>query len=226
MSERVLRVVIADDHFLVREGTRRLLEESGEVETLASVGTAEELIDAVERLNPNAVLTDIRMPPTHHMEGIEAAHRLRVEHPEVGVVVLSQFADEAYAFELLKHGAEGRAYLLKDRVGDLAERLRALREVVAGRSVIDPRIVEALVGRRARVAESGIAQLTPRELDVLREMAQGRSNGGIAEALHLSESAIEKHAGAIFIKLGLAAEPLVHRRVSAVLRFMRDGAPD
>ena len=223
MPDRPLRIVIAEDHYLVREGTRRLLEESGEVETVAAVGTAEDLLDAVARLHPDAVLTDIRMPPGHHMEGIDAAHRIRAEHPGVGVVVLSQFADEAYPFALLQHGAEGRAYLLKDRVGDLEELVRALHEVVAGRSVIDPRVVEALVGRRARMAESCLSELTARELDVLREMAQGRSNGGIADALFLSESAIEKHVSAIFSKLGLTAEPLVHRRVSAVLRFMRDG---
>jgi DNA-binding NarL/FixJ family response regulator len=223
MPDRLLRVAIAEDHYLVREGTRRLLEESGEVTVVAAVGTAEELLDAVARLKPDAVLTDIRMPPGHHMEGIEAAHRIRAEHPGVGVVVLSQYADEAYPFALLEHGAEGRAYLLKDRVGDLVELLQAIREVIAGRSAIDPRVVEALVGRRARAAESRLAELTPRELDVLREMAQGRSNGGIAEALFLSESAIEKHVGAIFGKLGLAAEPLVHRRVAAVLHFVRDG---
>ena len=225
MSDRQarLRVVIAEDHYLVREGTRRLLDESGAVETVAAVGTAVELLDAVERLRPDAVLTDIQMPPSHHMEGIEAAHRLRASHPDLGVAVLSQYADEAYAFALLEHGAQGRAYLLKDRIGELDELVRALREVAAGRSVIDPRVVEALVGRRARVAESGIGALTARELDVLRAMAQGSSNAGIAEALHMSESAIEKHVSAIFAKFGLVTEPLVHRRVLAVLRFVRDG---
>ena len=218
-----LRVVIAEDHYLVREGMRRLLDESGAVETVAAVGTAVELLDAVDRLRPDAVLTDIQMPPSHHMEGIEAAHRLRASHPDLGVAVLSQYADEAYAFALLEHGAQGRAYLLKDRIGELDELVRALREVAAGRSVIDPRVVEALVGRRARVADSGIGALTPRELDVLRAMAQGSSNAGIADALHMSESAIEKHVSAIFAKFGLVTEPLVHRRVLAVLRFVRDG---
>lgn len=219
---RPLRVVLAEDHYLVREGTRRLLEASGEVEVLAAVGTAEELLDAVARLAPDAALTDIRMPPSHHMEGIEAARRIRREHPGVGVVVLSQHVDEAYAFELLKDGASGLAYLLKDRVGDLDELVRALRATIEGRSSIDPAVVEALVARRARAADSPVADLTPRELDVLREMAQGRSNAGIGDALSLSESAIEKHVAAIFGKLGLAAEPQVHRRVSAVVTYLRD----
>jgi DNA-binding NarL/FixJ family response regulator len=215
--------VIAEDHYLVREGTRKLLEASGTVDVIAAVGTATELADAVSRLHPDAVITDIRMPPSHHMEGIEAAHRIRAEHPGVGVVVLSQHADEAYALELLKHGADGLAYLLKDRIGDLTELLRALQETVAGRSVIDSRVVAALVARRTRLSESPVAHLTARELDVLREMAQGKSNSGIADALVLSSSAIEKHVASIFGKLGLAAEPQVHRRVRAVLAYLRTG---
>lgn len=222
MPEPLLRVVLAKDHYLVREGTRRLLEASGEVEVLAAVGTATELLDAVERLRPDAVISDIRMPPGHQMEGIDAAHRIRREHPEVGVVILSQHADEAYAFALLRDGAEGLAYLLKDRVGDLDELLRALRDVVAGRSSIDARVVAALVSRRTRLAESPVADLSPRELNVLRQMAQGKSNAGIGEALFLSASAIEKHVNSIFGKLGLAAEPQVHHRVSAVVTFLRD----
>ena len=217
-----LRIVIAEDNYLVREGTRRLLEDSGEVEVVAAVGSAEELLDAVTRLHPDAVLTDIRMPPGHQLEGIEAAHRIRTTYPKVGVVVLSQHADEAYAFELFKQGTAGLAYLLKERVGDLEDLLRALREVVVGRSVIDPRVVELLVMYRARRSESLVSTLSPRELDVLREMAQGKTNRTIAEALALSESAIEKHVNAIFSKLGLTEEPQVHRRVAAVLTFLRD----
>jgi DNA-binding NarL/FixJ family response regulator len=151
MSEP-LRVVIAEDNYLVREGTRRLLEDSGEVEVVAAVGTPDELLDAVERLLPDAVLTDIRMPPGHDMEGILAAQRIRARHPQVGVVVLSQHADEAYAFQLLKDGTAGLAYLLKERVGDTDELLRAIRETIAGRSVIDPVVVEALLARRGRLA--------------------------------------------------------------------------
>jgi DNA-binding NarL/FixJ family response regulator len=216
-----MRVVIADDHYLVREGVRQLLESSGSIEVLDAVGTAHELLDAVAELHPDAALVDVRMPPGHHMEGIEAARRIRAEHPGVGVVILSQHADEAYAYELLKDGADGRAYLLKDRVGDLAELERALGEVVAGRSLIDPVVVEALVARRARLTSSGLDDLTPRELDVLRAMAEGRSNPGIAAELVLSESAVEKHISSIFLKLGLGAETHVNRRVAAVLAFLR-----
>jgi DNA-binding NarL/FixJ family response regulator len=221
-----LRVVIAEDNYLVREGTRRLLEDSGEVNIVAAVGTADDLLDAVQRLTPDAVITDIRMPPGHHMEGIEAAHAIRATYPSVGVVVLSQHADSIYAFELLKDGASGLAYLLKDRVGELDELLRALREVVLGRSVIDVQIVEGLVLRRARRAASSLEGLTPREREVLRAMASGRTNAGIAETLFLSESAVEKHVNGIFAKLGLSAEHQVHRRVAAVLAFLRaDSSP-
>lgn len=220
-SDPPLRVVVADDHYLVREGVRRLLERSGEVDVVAAVGDAESLLASVAELAPDAVITDIRMPPGHHMEGVEAAHRIRAEHPGVGVVVLSQHADESYAFELLRHGTAGLAYLLKDRVGDLGELLRALGEVAAGRSAIDARVVDALVARRTRRERSGLDDLTPRERDVLREMAQGKSNPGIAAALTLSESAVEKHVSAILAKLGRADEEGVHRRVAAVLAFLQ-----
>jgi DNA-binding NarL/FixJ family response regulator len=178
----------------------------------------------VRRLAPDAVLTDIRMPPGHHMDGIEAAHTIRTEHPGVGVVVLSQHADEAYAFELLKHGTSGLAYLLKDRVGDADVLIHALREVTRRGSVVDPIVVEALVTRRARLADSRVGTLTPRELDVLRAMATGRTNAAIADLLALSQSAVEKHVSAIFAKLGLTEEPAVDRRVAAVLTYLRDSA--
>lgn len=218
MSDR-LRVVIAEDNYLVREGTRRLLEDSGEVDVLAAVGNADELQDAVRRLHPHAVLTDIRMPPGHHMEGIDAAHAIRASHPGVGVAVFSQHTDESYAFALLRDGTAGLAYLLKDRLGDLEDLIRALREVSRGGSVIDPLVVDALVARRTRT-DSPLGALTPRELDVLREMAQGKTNAGIEGALHLSASTVEKHVNSIFGKLGLDNEP-IHRRVSAVLTFLR-----
>jgi DNA-binding NarL/FixJ family response regulator len=230
MSE-ALRIVIADDNYLVREGTRRLLEDSGQVTVLAAVGSAAELLDAVRRSRPDAVLTDIRMPAAGGtgdaaakpaMEGIDAAHAIRAADPDIGVVILSQYADESYAFELFKNGTAGLAYLLKDRVGDLQQLLAALREVTNGGSVIDPQVVDALVSRRARLRESPLARLTPRELDVLREMAQGRGNAGIAAELSLSESSVEKYVNAIFAKLDLASEQLVHRRVAAVLTFLRD----
>jgi len=219
-----LRIVIAEDNYLVREGTRKLLEDSGEVEVLAAVGNADELLDAVGRLRPHAVLTDIRMPPGHDMEGIEAAHRIRALHPDIGVVVLSQHAEEAYAFQLLKNGTSGLAYLLKERVGDLSELLRALRETVEGRSVIDAVVVEALLARRGRLARSPLAELTPRETDVLREMAQGKTNAAIAASLSVSESAVEKYANGIFSKLGLSEEKQMHRRVAAVLAFLRESS--
>lgn len=224
MTER-LRVVIAEDNYLVREGTRRLLEDSGEVAVLAAVGNADELRDAVRRLSPQAVLTDIRMPPGHHMEGIEAAHAIRAEHPHIGVAVLSQHTDESYALALLRNGTTGLAYLLKDRLGDLEDLVRALREVANGGSVIDPVVVEALVSRRTRTTSSPLAVLTTRELDVLREMAQGKTNAGIEQALRLSCSTVEKHVNAIFSKLGLSDEP-VHRRVAAVLAFLRESTTD
>jgi DNA-binding NarL/FixJ family response regulator len=220
-----LRIVIADDSYLVREGLRRLLEDSGKVEVLASVATADELLDAVGRLAPEAVITDIRMPPAHHVEGIEAALRIRDGYPDVGVVVLSQHSDEAYALKLFHAGTAGLAYLLKERVADLEGLLRALREVTVGGSVVDPLIVEALVSRRLRRRQSGLDELTPREFDVLREMAQGKSNAGMARALFLSESAIDKHVTSIFSKLGLGEEPELHKRVRAVLAFLRSGEP-
>jgi DNA-binding NarL/FixJ family response regulator len=217
-----LRTVIAEDHYLVREGTRRLLEDTAEVEVLAAVGSPAELLDAVRRLKPDAVITDIRMPPGHHMEGIEAAHAIRADHPEIGVVVLSQHADPAYALELLKNGAAGLAYLLKERLGDVDELLRALREVVGGGSVIDPTVVEGLVVQHTQEEGSPLADFTPRELDVFREMAHGKTNRGIGGTLFLSESSVEKHVKSIFGKLGLVQETQLHRRVTAVLTFLRD----
>ncbi len=217
-------VVLAEDHYLVREGTRQVLEAAGDVKVLAAVGTAHELLDAVNRLRPNAVLTDIRMPPDHHMEGIQAAHQIRQRHSTVGVVVLSQHADAAYAFALLEHGTAGLAYLLKERVTDRAELIRALRETIAGRSVIDPAVVDALMRRRVRQATSPLRDLTPRELEVLSQMAQGRTNRAIAQQLHLSQSSIEKHVSTIFTKIGLAEEEATNRRVTAVLTYLREEA--
>ncbi|HEV2030184.1 MAG TPA: response regulator transcription factor [Candidatus Dormibacteraeota bacterium] len=220
MSER-LRVIIAEDNYLVREGTRRLLEDSGEVEVLASVSNAEELLQAVDGLRPDAVLTDIRMPPGHRVEGIEAAHAIRKKHPGIGVVVLSQHSDAAYAVQLLKDGTEGLGYLLKTRVGELGELLHALREVAAGRSVVDSGVVERLIDYRSRQAESPLRLLTEREIEVLREMAEGKSNPAIAGSLHLSESSVEKYVNSIFSKLGLSEERLLSRRVAAVLAYLR-----
>jgi DNA-binding NarL/FixJ family response regulator len=226
-----VKIVIADDHYLVREGTRRLLESSGGVDVLAAVENTEALLDAVDRLRPDAVITDIRMPPTNQMEGIEAAHEIRSRHPDVGVVVLSQYVNSLYAFELFRDGTSGLAYLLKDRVGELDELLRALGEVAAGGSVIDPKVVEVLLGRRQQPARSLLETLTAREMEVLSEMAQGESNAAISSSLYISPSAVEKHINAIFAKLMLSPQDgAQHRRVSAVLTFLRNqdlrGSPE
>ena len=176
----VLRIVFAEDNYLVREGTIALLGETGEVEIVATAGSKDELLAAVEEHLPDAVLTDIRMPPTGTDEGIAAAREIRAMHPKIGVVVLSQFADDEYAYELLRDGAEGVGYLLKERVADVEEVARALQEVAKGGSVLDPRVVEALVSAKDRMAHSPLAALTDREREVLSLMAQGRNNAGIA----------------------------------------------
>ena len=220
MAERPLRVIVADDHYLVREGVRQLLELDGEVDVVAGVGTAVELLDAVARQPVDVVLTDIRMPPGHHLEGIEAAHAVRARHPAIGVVVLSAHAEDAYALELFRDGTAGLAYLLKDRVGDRSELLRAVRAVAAGGSVIDPLVVDAMLRRQSRTSGSVVERLTPRERDVLEQMATGRSNPAIGEALYLSVSAVEKNITAIFTKLGLTEERTHHRRVAAVPAFL------
>jgi DNA-binding NarL/FixJ family response regulator len=183
---------------------------------IAKVRLAAHLREQVAELARSRALADIRMPPGHHMEGIEAAHDIRREHPGVGVAVLSQHTDEAYALALLHDGPAGLAYLLKDRLGDVEDLIRALREVPQGGSVIDPVVVEGLVARRTRTARSPLAALTTRELDVLREMAQGKTNAGIEQTLHLFSPTVEKHVNSIFGKLGLAQEP-VHR----VIAFLR-----
>ena len=218
----MVRVVFAEDNYLVREGTAALLSASGEVDLVSMASTYEELMTAVDRERPDAVLTDIRMPPTNTTEGIDAARKIRVDHPEIGVVVLSQYAEEEYAYELLKDGAAGLGYLLKERVADLDELVRALNEVARGGSVLDPKVVEALVARKDRVAHSPLAQLTEREREVLGQMAQGKNNAAIAKSLFLTERAVEKHINSLFHKLSLTEETEVHRRVMAVLAFLRD----
>ena len=219
-----LTVVLAEDNYLVREGTRRLLEDSGQVHVVASVGDASQLLSAVAELSPAAVITDIRMPPGHGTEGIQAARQLRTLYPDLGVLVLSQYSDAAYATELFRDGTEGVGYLLKITIGDLDELVEALHAVTRGRSVVDPLVVEGLVRQRVREVKSPLHALSPRDLDVLREMAEGRTNAGIAARLHLSESAIEKYVNAIFTKLNLGHDPGVSRRVAAVLAYLRDPA--
>jgi DNA-binding NarL/FixJ family response regulator len=218
----MVRVVFAEDNYLVREGTAALLSASGEVDLVSVASTYDELMTAVDRDRPEAVLTDIRMPPTSTTEGIDAARQIRADHSEIGVVVLSQYAEEEYAYELLKDGAAGLGYLLKERVADLDELVRALNEVARGGSVLDPKVVEALVARKDRVAHSPLAQLTEREREVLGQMAQGKNNPAIAKSLFLTERAVEKHINSLFHKLGLTEETEVHRRVMAVLAFLRD----
>ncbi|WP_238445327.1 response regulator transcription factor [Salsipaludibacter albus] len=217
---RTLRVAIAEDHYLVREGVRRALTGTGELEVVAAVGTADELVEVVDRERPDVVVTDIRMPPGHRSEGIDAARRIRARHPDTGIVVLSQYADASYAVELLRDGNDGVAYLLKERVGDRVSLVQAVRSVADGGSIVDPTVVAALVARSSVQESSAIQRLTPREREVLEQMAQGRTNAGIAEQLSLSESSIEKYSTAIFATLGLRDEPMVHRRVAAVVAYL------
>jgi DNA-binding NarL/FixJ family response regulator len=217
-----LRVVVAEDNLLVREGVVTLLEHQPEISVCGACGTYDELLAAVEREKPDVVVTDIRMPPTGTDEGIRAALALRDEHPETGVVVLSQYVDPAYALALLERGSEGRAYLLKERVSDAEQIVHAIAEVARGGSVIDPIVVEALVAQRTARTASALERLTPREREVLEQMAQGRNNAGIAQALYLSERAVEQHINSLFSKLGLSEEPDVHRRVKAVLLYLSE----
>jgi DNA-binding NarL/FixJ family response regulator len=217
-----LRVVFAEDNYLVREGTAALLATAEDVDVVGIASSLDELLAAVDEHLPDAVLTDIRMPPSGTDEGIRGAKQIRTDHPEIGVVVLSQYAEEEYAYELLKDGAGGLGYLLKERVADVGELARALREVSRGGSVLDPKIVEALVAAKERLAHSPLGRLTDREREVLGHMAQGQNNAAIAKFLFLTERAVEKHINSLFHKLDLTEEPDVHRRVMAVLAFLRD----
>jgi DNA-binding NarL/FixJ family response regulator len=217
-----LRLVIADDHLLVREGVRRLLETEPDMEVAAVCGDLRSLLAAVEAEHPDVVITDIRMPPDNTDEGIQAAERLRTTDPDVGVVVLSQYATPSYALALLDGGSAGRSYLLKERVQDPGELVSAIRAVASGGSVIDPRVVEALVAEDARGERSPLKGLSPRERDVLREMAAGKSNAAIGESLFLAERSVEKVIHSIFLKLGLTWEPSVNKRVKAVILYLAD----
>lgn len=215
-----IRVVLADDHYLVREGVRRLLGSDPRIDVVAVAGDYESLLEAVDAARPDVVLTDIRMPPTGLDEGIRAAERLRETHPDVGVVVLSQYAEPRYALALLESGTARRAYLLKERVDDLGQLVAAIEAVAAGGSLIDPRIVEGLVADKAREEISPLTALTPRERDVLREMAEGKNNAAIAQSLFLTERSVEKVIHSIFQKLGIAWEPSLHKRVKAVILYL------
>jgi len=217
---RSTRLVLAEDHYLLREGMRRLLETNSDLEVVAVCEDLDSLLAAVEAERPDVVVTDIRMPPGNLDEGIQASDRLRVEHPDVGVVVLSQYLEPAYALALFDAGTERRAYLLKERVHDVGQLVAAIRAVAEGGSVVDPKVVEALVAEKTRREQSPLNELTQRERDVLREMAEGRNNAAIAESLRLSPRTVEKVIHSIFLKLGLAWETTVHKRVKAVIVYL------
>lgn len=215
-----IRIVLADDHYLVREGVRRLLETAPGLEVVGVCGDLGSLLETVEAELPDVVVTDIRMPPKGLDEGVRAAASLRETHPDVGVVVLSQYGDPAYALSLLDGGTSRRAYLLKERVEDLAQLVAAIESVAAGGSLIDPLIVEGLVAHKARTESSPLHDLTARERDVLREMAEGKNNAAIARTLFLTERSVEKVIHSIFLKLGLRWEDAVHKRVKAVIVYL------
>ena len=209
--------MIADDSVLLREGLVRLLTEAG-FEVVGQAGDGEDLLRKVRAHKPDLALVDVRMPPTHTDEGLRAAREIRSELPEVSVLVLSQDVEEANASELFADNAEGLGYLLKDRVGDLDTFIEAVRRVAGGGSALDPEVVSRLLGRRRD--DDPLAALSPREREVLEQMAEGRSNAAIAERLVITDRAVEKHVGSIFSKLNLASAPEDHRRVLAVLRFL------
>jgi DNA-binding NarL/FixJ family response regulator len=215
-----LRVVLADDNYLVREGITALLAEVEEIELVDSVGDPQSLLKSVREHQPDAVLTDIRMPPSHTTEGIDAAKQIRAEHPSIGVVVLSQYVEEEYALTLLSDGVAGLGYLLKERVSDVTELVRALNDVARGGSALDPKIVEGLMLRRPDEATSPLRGLTEKERAVLEQMASGRTNASISRTLYMSERSVEKHISAVFLKLGLDDEGESNRRVMAVLAFV------
>jgi DNA-binding NarL/FixJ family response regulator len=215
-----LRVVFAEDNYLVRQGVTSLLTEVEDIDVVAVATDLASLLESVAETSPDVVLTDIRMPPTHTNEGIQAARQIRSRHPGVGVVVLSQYVEEDYAFDLLSDGVEGLGYLLKERVTEVDELVRALQDVCRGGSALDPRVVEGLLARRSSGPASPLAGLTDRELEVLGQMATGRGNAAIARTLYLSERAVEKHISTVFQKLGLPAEGDMNRRVVAVLTFL------
>ena len=217
-----LRVVIAEDSYLVREAVRQLLERESEIEVVAVCEDTEALLEAVDREAPDVVVSDIWMPPFQGDDGIRVAARLRETHPSVGVVILSQYADPGLALELFESGSEGRAYLLKERVGDRGELVDAIQAVAERRSVVDAKIIDLLIAERARSAASPLDELTVREREVLAEVAAGKSNAGIAASLFLTKRAVEKHINAIFMKLNLRESADTSRRVKAALIYLAD----
>jgi DNA-binding NarL/FixJ family response regulator len=218
-----IRAILAEDDYLMREGIRRVLESAPDITVVAECADGQELLAAIDREGPDVVITDIRMPPSHVDEGIRIANRLRRTHPQVGVLVLSQFAEPEYALALLEEGSDGRAYLLKERVHDRRAIVDAVRGVASGGSAFDAKIVDGLVAGSGRAATSPLQALSPRELEVLGEVAQGKSNAAVADSLVLTKSAVEKHINSIFSKLNLVGAQDVSQRVKAVLLFL-DGA--
>jgi DNA-binding NarL/FixJ family response regulator len=217
-----IRVALAEDHALLREGISRIVAGNEDLELVGTAGDLPGLLALVERERPDVVVTDIRMPPTGTDEGIQAAAWAREHQPGLGIVVLSQYIAPGYAVALLEHGSAGRAYLLKERVASADELARAIRAVAAGGSVIDPLVVDELVRARRQDAHPGLSQLTPREVEILAEMAQGKSNSAIAGTLFITERAVEKHTNSIFAKLGISEERDVNRRVKAVLLYLSE----
>jgi len=219
----VYRLVVAEDAYLIREGIRSALErDKDEVEVLEYCPDLDSLLHAVEEHRPNVVITDIRMPPTNTDEGIRAAAALRESHPEIGVVVISQYVSPHYALKLFEHGSAGRAYLLKEHVGHRIQLMEAIREVSRGGSVVDPKVVDVLVKARTKARNSPLAQLTPREREVLAGIAEGKSNAAVAKSLFLTKRAVEKNINSIFSKLNLDDDVDVSRRVIASLLFLAD----
>jgi len=220
-----LTLVVAEDNLLVREGVLRLVAEIDGLSVSASCSSYDDLLAAVDNYNPDVVVTDIRMPPGHRDEGIRASNRFRTSHPDLGVLVLSQFLDAAYVLALLEDGTRGRGYLLKDHVDEVDRLARAIRTVAAGGSFIDDEVVDVLVRSQTRNVDSPLESLSARELEVLTEMATGATNSAIADSLYVSSHSVEKHASAIFAKLGLAEDVEVNRRVKAVVMFLAGRSP-
>lgn len=220
---RRIRVAIGEDIFLVREAVERILGDSDRIDVVSSSGDRDSLLAAIETEQPDAVVTDIRMPPAGTDEGIQIARALRESHPEIGVVVLSQFADPEYVLALLESGSEGRAYLLKERVRDAGQLVSAIEAVVAGDSIVDPKVVEVLARARSLAKDSPLSELTPREREVLSEIAEGKSNAAIARSLVLTKHAVERHINSIFTKLQLGSPGDVSLRVKAALLFLASG---
>ncbi len=222
MTPATIRVVLADDSFLLRQAVAHVLEDADGIELVAACGDRDALLRSVDDERPDVVVTDIRMPPTDTDEGLQVAAQLRRTHPGVGVVVLSQFAEPRYGLALLEDGSDGRAYLLKERVQSSGQLVAAIEAVAAGGSVIDAKVIDGLIAERRRIERSPLAELTPREVEILAYVARGHSNQAIADELVLTKRAVEKHINAIFLKLGLTAAADVSRRVTAALIYLAE----